>query len=385
MDVKQITGLFFLAMSGIASSYANTLTCSVDSRYPGDDGVLNISGLVTAGEHMPPGSVIYQAIYTSSVASGMTCDTPDEWSSGYINFPYTINYVTRPLPLVSGLVGPNGGEIYETNVPGIGVTLYFNPTRPLPYSSYVQRLPTIGGVENSSGSGFNFIIRLQLIKTGDFDSNAVVDGSSFPTLSNTFSEPTNLPQHTFIGFPFVTNNLSFGGQVQFIKSTCQITNPSDTVFLGSYKTADFDGIGSSTPWKDASINLHGCSSFSPGYYNDKNYTVKLTGLGTLPSGTPNANKVTIKVASTETIISDVEGIIGLSADSESAEGLGIQLGIEKSGTVTPMPLTSGAEIAPPAAGTTTMQIPLRARYIQTESTLKAGKANGAIVYTINYL
>ena len=67
----------------------------------------------------------------------------------------------------------------------------------------------------------------------------------------------------------------------------------------------------------------------------------------------------------------------------SATGIGIQLSSSES-TSGLIDLTTGITQTLPDDGTRNITVPLYARYIQTENSVTAGKANGRLEYIITY-
>lgn len=379
-------GIFLAGLFTVGSCYADNFTCEPYSGFPGETATTNISGTISVGEDMPVGSVIYQALYTSKVAGAPVCHWPDGgWTSTILNLPYTINLASIPRPVVPGVLNPKGGLVYETNVPGIGVSYLVTPSKTLPYESNLYNSATTDLNPEFTGQGSILKITLQLIKTAEFNSGTV-DASTFSSVSTIFNDPTMLnPGNVFSGFPMQLFLLSFSGQVQVVKSTCQVVTENIVVDLGSHETTAFNGVGSTTEWKDASIKLTGCSGFTPGYFPSNNYTVKITGPGDFSAGTPSSNRVAVTISPASTSLSDNEGIIALTSSPDSAQGIGIQIGYTNNGgTTTPLPLSIEMNFAPPAGNASTMEIPLFARYIQTENSVVPGKADGAVVYLINY-
>lgn len=70
------------------------------------------------------------------------------------------------------------------------------------------------------------------------------------------------------GKKIVMGSVSFSGSVNIIPFTCQ--TPDVAVPMGNYKTTDFTGVGSTSPWVDFNIELDNCPGSYPGYYTYKN-------------------------------------------------------------------------------------------------------------------
>lgn len=383
MKSRLIASIFIAGVSCASTGFANTLTCALSTTFHGENVVLNIAGTISVGEDVPVGTVLYKASYTAATASGVKCVSKETWTETQIEIPYVMDVASTPLPVVTGVLDPAGGTVYQTNIPGIGVSISRN---------YGDKFPYNGSHSNSPGNeagrdivtGEYMHTDLRLIKTGSFDAGSV-NGITFPTVTQIFTMPTGMPQHIFNGFPIQSNGLRFSGQIQVVKSTCKVVTENIVVAMGNYEVSQFTGRRSFTEWRDASIKLVGCSSASPAYYSDNNNSINITGGGALPLGVKDAsNRITFMISPATGAIDTRTGIIQLTSSSNSARGIGIQIGYRGSSTITPLRLSEGTKFTPPLMEAT-MQIPLFARYIQTEDAVTPGVANGAVVYTINYL
>lgn len=393
-------GLFMLLMSPHLSLATNIVTCTPHNIYTGEDATVSIDGsVISVGDDAPIGTVIFKGNYLNSIDMGIRClviDSEDpeglggeKWKEGYIYLPMKTELMSVQTPIIPGITGPYSPDVYETNIPGIGVSFFFGfGNRPLPETKDYRVLPTSSGlgVTNRESDYYSFM----LIKTGDY-SPGMIDGNLFPKIQVSFYAPTlppNVDAELQGSYPIVMNTLTYAGQLQIIKSTCNIIAPNFVVPLGLRSVGDFQGVDSYTPWQNANITLEGCSAFSPGYFSEKGVGPSITGSGTLPSVRPKPNKknqVTITIASAHGSVSDLDGIIDLEPGDNTAEGIGIQLGLEKRGVISPMSLLTQHDTGIlPNATTNSLIVPLFARYIQTDNTMKGGMANGAITYTINY-
>lgn len=387
MKSKLIIGILLAGVFCFPAGYANTLNCTLSKQFHGETPVVNIAGTISVGEDLQVGTVLYKAFYRTATPSGVNCVSKEPWPSAdeRIDIPYILDATITPLPEILGLQDPNGGTIYKTNVDGIGVAFAYENYFKLPFSNSLNNLPE--SEHNSTwlvhvGNSMN--VTVLLIKTGDFNAGTV-NGTTFPTITTVFYTPTGSPQHTFNGFPIQTNKLSFSGQIQVVKNTCKIVTNNIIVPLGKYDVSEFNGKGSATEWKDASINLVGCASPMPGYYSNKNKSIDLKGEGTFPLGIPDvSNRAVLRVYPNSGIVDGPKGIIRLKPSTNNAKGIGIQIGYDDSGTIKPLNLHIEKELTLPTSGSTIMKVPLLARYMQTEESVTAGAANAAITYTIIY-
>ena len=79
--------------------------------------IANLNGSVTVGPDVPVGTEIFRATYNAGPANQVIC------SPGRID---RIRQYTALPYRASSYVHPNYGTVYETNVPGVGVVVWFN-------------------------------------------------------------------------------------------------------------------------------------------------------------------------------------------------------------------------------------------------------------------
>lgn len=379
--VKGILPLF-LFWAGYCQ--AATFTCNESSSNPPTGNVFTLNGVVSVGEDIPVGTVIYQAkLWTDPM--GVRCKTPDESGLGInIFFPAHIEVINSPTSEVPGITAPITGEkVYETNVPGVGVAVTGN--RKMPYD-WSEARTMINKVNADSSSSFDSMAKLELklIKTGSV-SPGVVNAINFPQLQITFNTPTAPADSTWIGFPITYSSVKYNGTIQIVKSTCQAEIADKVVDLGSHEVKDIKNNPQKvTLWRDASLRLIGCQ-FSPGFYNLNNTSISHVGTSNVGQGTPDANTVRLSLAASTSIIDPLNGIIALTPASDSATGVGIQVGIKEGADIKPFNFnTNDVIFTPSSSGAQTLDIPIFARYMATNNTITPGKANGAVVYTLNY-
>lgn len=79
------------------------------------------------------------------------------------------------------------------------------------------------------------------------------------------------------------------------------------------------------------------------------------------------------------------GVLKLSAASNSATRIGIQMVQRDGSTEREVRFGQTINVGTTAPGTSVMALPLRARYVQTQAgTVGAGTANGQATFTIQY-
>lgn len=315
------------------------------------------AGNITIGADVPVGTVIYTQNFNPSFRNVFVkCDTPQTFVA------LVMDYDTPPHPLSAWSSGAFG-KVYETGLPGVGVFIdnHALDTFLLPYISNGTRV-----VEENGWSSNVFKYRIRLIKTGNIQPGAVT-GSDLPCLMTRVG-PT--------AAPFTAMRLCFTGAINVEAQTC--TTPDVFVAMGKYDMGRyFTGKVSVTEWKDASIRLLNCPKFHgtvEAQYSDN-------GTGSI-SGT-TGNSLTLSLTPNTAVIDDANGIMSVKEGSGSAGGVGIQLGY---GASSPQSVRFSRAIKIPLPVTTpsAFTIPLRARYIQTESTVTPGTADATVTFNINY-
>lgn len=337
-----------------------------------------LSGSFYAGADMPVGSTLYQAnikIGPGATAS-INCDAP---------FSIAAEFRANGEPSGAPFAIPGRGdwEGFPTNVPGIAVVFYkgpsFTDTNPLLVQGYWAK--------DSAGTTeiYESQYILALVKTGTIASGAVVNGSSFPSVS--LSAPA---QAGYTGFPM--NNFwvaNFTGSIQFMSQTC--TTPDVTVDLGQHLPDEFTSVGATTAWQYAPIVMNNCPTFTGLYGSKQSQTAD--GSVTPSGGNLNANLFEVTLTPTTELADagDPATFLFENATPAAATGMGYQLGyntdINASTIGSGMVWTKGQapiSISAPSDGRATVKIPLFLRYVRYGSRITPGPMNGKVVATINY-
>ncbi|HAU8264213.1 TPA: type 1 fimbrial protein [Kluyvera intermedia] len=341
-----------------STTYRNTVenfTIPLDSR------------TFSVPQGVPVGQVI--ARQWVNVTAGGSKSWRVECDSTGINRYY--QYGSRPKPLATGYT-----NVYQTSIKGIGIR--FSPTTsvaPNPYpteysispGSYFPHAPTMG---------FSFYI--EFIKTDETVVPGEILAIDLPVTEHALGQS---------GSNVVFARFTLSGQFHITAPTCDIApaSASMTVQLGSHPSGSFNGVGSGTNWKNASIRLINC----PQFYGNK-YTRSYTSY--YANGTNarfdqyalNANGWSLTLSPRNGTVDASNGIMKIDDETGKASGVGIQLSrtenvsgkIDLDNAINKSIATDGS--------VTAITIPLYARYIQTESTITGGKANGRLEYTITY-
>lgn len=381
MRITPMKGLLALFLLWAGHSQAVDITCRADtSAYPPQDRVFTFNAVISVGDEIPVGKVLYSA--TLMGRDGIQC-MPLDVSGTTLLIPSRWEFISTPTSVVPGITEPHGrgDSVYETNVPGIGVSLT-TAHPPGDAGSYTTR-PLNQNTWNLEASTLVYFLRL--IKTGPVSPGAV-NAINFPQAQRSFYSPTATADVNISGFPIRHSSIKFNGTIQIVKSTCRTEVTDKVVDLGSYEVKDFkmDRGFLVTPWKDASLRLTGCQL--SGYYGALSGPNVANDSGDVPQDTPTyKNTVGLTVRPMTSLID--ARTIALTPTSDSATGVGIQIAMENS-TVplgySLIDLNGRETIFRPSLNAQSLDIPLIARYVATSDVITPGKANGAIVYTLNY-
>lgn len=338
--------------------------------------------VISAGADIPVGTIIYQGSWANVPTSDVECSS----DGTAVLSNWAVGIVQAPLPLSGLNTGLFAGAVYQTNIPGIGVAIsrYNNhAAATLGAMGYRDEDITIGSL-GGRVSFSNSTRYISLIKTGSLIPGSYsLSAASLPTVSDNMVNSRT--DRSIQGLPIKLQNVTFQGNLTVSTQTC--STPDVNVLMGSYDIRDnFRGINSTTPWIDASISLTNCPTFH-GFYNQTNTSSLMdftTGVGNV--STSINNSIGVRLTPVDDVIDAANGIIAIdSTVPGAASGVGIQIGWGES-SQTPVPFNLAAEktVTLPKDGRPTIRVPLAARYIQTAAAPQPGKANGKVVFTINY-
>lgn len=378
MIQKKPWALRLLALSGLlagvalcsAKAIAGTCELNPTTNPLGSQPIIATMPLLganlTVGRDLPVGSEIYRQTFMPATSTILHC----------VNLtaqPLERDYFTAtPLPLSAWMGAPYGGKTYETGVAGVGVVIWFR-NDVLPYTWSMANCDTMMancGVNSAPG---NMALVVSLIKTGNVAAG-VINGANFPSVIRDIVTDNVLP----------VLRLNFSGAINIVSRTC--TTPDVPVPLGSYRVSELGGVGNGTPWQEFDIQLLNCPAFH-GYFSNSGPQWSNNG-NTLP-GTRTNNAVNFRLDPVNGVIDAANGVMSLNnsapGDAPAATGIGIQIARR---TEVPVPL--GTMVAGFQASLTPVEgasfsIPLQARYLQTQGTVTPGPANGAAVFTLDYL
>jgi len=225
-----------------------------------------------------------------------------------------------------------------------------------------------------------------LSSSGPFIRAAIVPLSTGSTSYGVLNGEVGLPRYTIyatesssgeqISGSYVIGSYLFAGLITYIAPTCIAEDKE--IFLGDHSVGAFTG-SSATEWVDASIVMRCDQSFANAYNDVQAYDNTHTNVATT---TRPDNYYSVSLSPVYGFIDSDRGIIDLDGGSGvSATGVGIQLSRTQA-EISWGGVYQWTDLNTPASNS--INIPLFARYIQTESTVTPGSANSKVVYTVTY-
>ncbi|MGG7094473.1 fimbrial protein [Shewanella indica] len=364
--IKNFFWTFLLLVIGGFSGVVEAVTCSRSSSLVDAQMPLAVNNL-TVGPDTPNGTVIFRQVFFLGQTLSVHCNSSNSQYQAYKSYNYTL----RPLPDSQWHGGPYPqATIYQTGVPGIGVMISAE-SRPL---SIDIKTKYITPANRARDHNFNLGgMVLLFIKTGNVQPGTIL-GSNLPSSNIRFKAP---------GANVLLARLKITGSINIVSQTCRVSNV--TVPMGQHKIGDkLTGVGKTTEWVDASIRLTNCPRFygtlKDGNNTYYNYTTEETGVGTFTRNTLGAS-----ISPNTSIVDSSKGIMSIKSTTNSAKGVAIQLAefsygnfnfYIKFGNLINYDLYNN--------NNTTATIPLRARYIQTESKVTPGRADATATFTLTY-
>lgn len=337
-------------------------------------------GNFTVGPDLADGTVLYKQTYNLNYQPGggnyvqVNCTTNNQIMANY-------SFTQTPLPLSSWGGGTLSGKVYETGVPGIGI--YFKQSTNAEYGEVVPLSKPAADLPSDNSQGHNcdsancLVIGnfkrwdIFFVKTGPVSPGTIV-GGNLPCIGVNYTNDVNSSENQVA-------NICMTGALNVVASTCK--TPDVTVPMGSYDVSSFTGEGSATKWVDASIRLTDCPVYygrgsSGSWYADAS--------GTNNSGTPTKNSITVKLTPATSVIDSSQGVFALTQTADSAGGAGIQLAYGTGASPEFVNFGTTKKYEMDIGSTGISEIPLVARYIQTDKKVTPGVANSAVTFLINY-
>lgn len=363
-----------LALLALLALQAQAVTCEFTKLFHENVTIPVVGpGMSTVGEDAPIGKVLYASQFmTKGYSTSYDCTITNSEKA----VMHTYNKV-EVIATPSGAPTRSGDkDIFPTNVPGIGAIFYVSGSLiwNAVFPGIWESTSNIGWGTMSQGLGQLSFVEIELVKTGPIAAGTQqVLGSSFPTFQ--ISSGSNSP--FVVDHVFVT--LNFSGAATMYTKTCQLAKSVIDVELGTHQRSNFTGIGSVTKWEDFDITLKDCPPFVG--YGDYNYNERTD----ITKGSNKPNQVAISFNSVHGVVENNPLLAKLESGPNSAAGIGIELSKRDATSSINLDGSGGFDLDNlPTQDGSSYVIPLKARYVQYESNVKAGIANGATVFTITY-
>lgn len=329
----------FAVMGGVLLAQQASASCRIQSNNFVAQDVTMDMGQVVILPSTPVGGVIKELSVPINQRNGAAaCD----WFGGYSRGEYVNAPQKRPVAGFS--------SVYETGVSGVGIRLFRDSGD---IQTYYPHSINFGYSSSIALAGGQF--RIQLIKTAAQTGSGVIapngrfttyyfdgDGASRPVLTSTFR----------------------GTGTTVVSPTCEVQAGSRNIAVdfGSVPNTSFTGVGSRAVDRDFEIRLN-CEGSNVAAYQ---------------------SRIGIRLDADQDS-SNMPGVLKLSAASNSATRIGIQMVRRDGSSEREVRFGQSISVGTTAVGTSVMTLPLRARYIQTRAgTVGAGEAKGTATFTIEY-
>lgn len=296
-------------------------------------------GRVVVRPSDPVGKVLVKSLFEIRPNDGTTytCSRSDMMVARLLQ-----NYAISPL----------GNNIYSTNIPGIGIRLYreaFNATN---FSGYYPYTAPVPGTNIRLGEGY-FIV--EIVKTAENTGS----GTLVPGQYSTYYAGNRSDR------PFLTSTV-YGNAITIASSSCEWRgNINKAVTLPTVTKSGFTGVGSTQGEQSFDLNILCNGGENPTGYEEKNlislsfdYQTEGTNTQVLRNLEPNATKANGVGVQLLWNYNNQNRVIGL--------GDKLELGTVKSNQ------------------TIEYNVPLTARYYQTNANVTAGKVRAMATVTIEY-
>lgn len=339
MKLKIVNTLLLLAATaGVSEAYA---ACAPRSGFKAQDVSMAV-GRVVVRPSDAVGTILRKATFPiSSNGSTIYCD---------YGAPSTINAVLNQGFSLS----PSGNSIYNTNIPGIGIRLYREAEGAAGFSGYYPY--TRGLSRNTTYNLANGYFVVEIVKTA-------------PTTGSGTLVPGQYSSYYVNGYPnqpLLTSTV-YGNAITIASSSCEIQgNINKVVQLPTVNKADFKGVGSTQGEQIFDLNILCNGGQNPTGYNESN---KIS-LSFDYNAAPNTNNKVIN--------NDAPA-------NTRARGVGTQMlwNYQNQNKV----IAKGDKLALGTLNSNqTLQynVPMKARYYQTEATVTPGTVRGMATVTIEY-
>jgi type 1 fimbria pilin len=342
-----------IALASLIALPALAQTCGyVDVSGP-QRVVMPLQSTIMVGPDVAVGTVLYYSGHSASIPGRVSCGGAVGQST------WRLEYQANPGVEVPGWPGH-----YPTNIPGVAIR-WWRAGLTAPGTLYTD---TLGPTYLSRA--MPLALTFSLIKTGPI-TPGTLQASTLPKVRMRVRWGGSTALDAYLA--------EAQGQLNIVSATCNARDV--TVPMGEHRARSFTGVGSASGWVDFSIGLRGCPAF---------FGVRRS-FHTSNAGTEErlnealANAISYRADPSTAIVDGPQSIMALSNanDPAVAKGIGIQVALPNNapigfGTYR----DSGLVLTPTVNGS--YDIPLRARYIQTQSRVLPGRADGTMVVTFQY-
>jgi len=301
-------------------------------------------GALAGNVHLGTGAAVLPDLVfpsTVSVASNATVNSLVADVSQVVGISATgANCMVQKAVTVNGTLVPGSPNVYQTNVPGIGVQWMITSG----WNGSWSTAPLTQTLSSPAGGSAHYTLA-RLVVTGPVSAGVLV---TIPSMTVTFSG-------SCVDTVVQTQNVTVGTAIN--GPTCNVTTTAVQVPMPAISVTALTSIGATAGSTPLNLGIY-CSA------------------GTLVSMTLT-DAVDISNRSTTLNL----------APGSTATGVGLQI-LNKSGPIAYGPDSSAQGstnqwLAGTAAGGP-MNIPLTARYVRTEGKLSAGTVNGLATFTMSY-
>lgn len=359
------------ALLWAATGPAFAITCTYMNGIQPAVGAMPLQvSAISVGRDVPVGTEVYRQKF--NMASGQAVKLECLYAPYQQHTELTVD---TSFGLTSWSSGTYAGKVYQTDIPGLGVA--FNSLGgPLPRQTSKAGTACAPGtrclVPFDGPSNFELI----LIKVGDV-TPGVLRGDSLPVVS-LFG---NFGDARMLGF-----KMGLSGSIQIVSRTC--STPDVSVAMGRHKSKVFTGVNSTPGWTNFSIRLNNCPAFHGTV--SKTPVVWESQGGKSPSGKAgnvsiDNNSLRYRIDPVRTAINSGTGVLSLDPTAANRPPAASGIGVQVATMTATLPLatlqSSGLTLS---SSESSYSINLRARYLQTASTVKEGPANASATFTISY-
>ncbi|MEO4207129.1 fimbrial protein [Acinetobacter pittii] len=334
-----LTGFLFTAGLGVYGE-ANAY-CTLSSGFTSVDISMAV-GRVVVRPSDPIGKILTKSTFPINSTKDLSTFICNSYSDALIA-SLTQSYSLSSL----------GNNIYNTNIPGIGIRLYREAENATNFSGYYPYSRNVTpGVKYTLADGY-FVV--EIVKTAAQTGS----GTLVPGLYSRYYVTGNMNK------PWLTSTVN-GNAITIASSSCEIQgNINKVVQLPTVTKAGFKGVGSTQGEQTFDMNI-------------------LCNGGTSPTGYEEKNIISLSYDFTQDGTNN-QVLANTAATSEKANGVGVQLlwnyqnknQVIKKGDKLALGTVSSNQILQ-------YNVPMTARYYQTATNVTAGKVRAMATVTIQY-